>query len=47
MDCSVHMLQEEDGLRIIGNETHEFLQKVPSKAHIRNHYIDILKSNIL
>ncbi|BFZ22188.1 hypothetical protein BsWGS_25227 [Bradybaena similaris] len=30
MDCSVHMLQEEDGLRIIGNETHEFLQKVPT-----------------
>ncbi|XP_035827127.1 vacuolar protein sorting-associated protein 16 homolog [Aplysia californica] len=30
MDCSVHLLQEEDGLRIIGNDTHEFLQKVPA-----------------
>jgi len=30
MDCSVHLLQEEDGLRIIGNDTHEFLQRVPT-----------------
>ncbi|XP_059140490.1 vacuolar protein sorting-associated protein 16 homolog [Physella acuta] len=30
MDTAVHLLQEEDGLRIIGNETHEFLQKIPT-----------------
>ncbi|CAL1533897.1 unnamed protein product [Lymnaea stagnalis] len=30
MDTPVHLVQEEDGLRIIGNETHEFLQKVPT-----------------
>ncbi|RUS71261.1 hypothetical protein EGW08_020975 [Elysia chlorotica] len=30
MDCSVYLVQEEDGLRIIGNDTHEFLQKVPA-----------------
>ncbi|KAK3801136.1 hypothetical protein RRG08_029395 [Elysia crispata] len=30
MDCSVFLVQEEDGLRIIGNDTHEFLQKVPA-----------------
>ena len=30
MDCSVHLHQEEDGLRIIGNDMHEFLQRVPA-----------------
>ena len=29
MDSAVHLVQELDGVRIIGNETHELLQKVP------------------
>ncbi|XP_076437329.1 vacuolar protein sorting-associated protein 16 homolog [Babylonia areolata] len=28
-ECPVHLLPEEDGLRIIGNDMHEFLQRVP------------------
>ena len=35
MDCSVYLVQEEDGLRIIGNDTHEFLQKVPGRHTIQ------------
>lgn len=30
MDSSVHLVQESDGVRIISNETHELLQRVPS-----------------
>ena len=29
MDSAVHLVQELDGVRIIGNETHELLQRVP------------------
>jgi len=29
MDSSVHLVQELDGVRIIGNEAHELLQRVP------------------
>ncbi|ESO96565.1 hypothetical protein LOTGIDRAFT_115951 [Lottia gigantea] len=29
-DSFVYLVQEEDGLRIIGNEVHQFLQKVPN-----------------
>ena len=32
MDSAVHLVQEVDGVRIIGNETHELLQKVPGKS---------------
>jgi hypothetical protein len=28
-DSRVHLVEEEDGLRIIGNYQHEFLHKVP------------------
>ena len=31
MDTAVHIVQEVDGVRIIGNETHELLQKVPGE----------------
>ena len=30
-DCPVHLVEEEDGLRIIGKYQHEFLHKVPGK----------------
>ncbi|CAH3134229.1 unnamed protein product [Porites lobata] len=30
MDSAVHLVQELDGVRIIGNETHELLQRVPA-----------------
>ncbi|CAH3134276.1 unnamed protein product [Porites lobata] len=30
MDSVVHLVQELDGVRIIGNETHELLQRVPA-----------------
>lgn len=30
MDSTVHLVQELDGVRIIGNETHELLQRVPA-----------------
>lgn len=30
MDSTVHLVQEVDGVRIIGKETHELLQKVPA-----------------
>lgn len=30
MDSSVHLVQELDGVRIIGNEAHELLQRVPA-----------------
>ena len=33
MDSTVHLVQELDGVRIIGNETHELLQRVPGKWH--------------
>ena len=29
MDSAVHLVQELEGVRIIGNETHELLQRVP------------------
>ena len=29
-DTAVHLVPEVDGLRIIGNYTHEFFQRVPS-----------------
>ena len=29
MDGAVHLVQKLDGVRIIGNETHELLQRVP------------------
>ena len=28
----MHLVQEVDGVRIIGKETHELLQKVPGKS---------------
>ena len=28
----MHLVQEVDGVRIIGNETHELLQRVPGKS---------------
>ncbi|KAK0048197.1 vacuolar protein sorting-associated protein 16 [Biomphalaria pfeifferi] len=30
MDSPVYLVQEEDGLRIIGNDSHEFLHKIPA-----------------
>ena len=30
-ECPVYLLPEVDGLRIIGNDMHEFLQRVPSR----------------
>ena len=32
MDSTVHLVQEVDGVRIIGKETHELLQRVPGKS---------------
>ena len=33
MDSSVHLVQELDGVRIIGNEAHELLQRVPGQLY--------------
>ena len=32
MEGAVYLTMEPDGVRIIGNDTHEILQKVPSKS---------------
>ena len=29
MDSAVHLVEESDSVRIIGNETHELRQRVP------------------
>lgn len=31
MDTAVYLVQEIDGVRIIGNDTHELLQRVPGQ----------------
>lgn len=42
MDSHVHLVQEIDGVRVIGNETHELLQKVPSKLSAKKTLIILL-----
>ena len=39
VDSKVHLVQELDGTRILGNMTSEFLQKVPSKIWLWNWYL--------